>query len=79
MDSEESYYKFIAYTFIQGTDHRRKFKIKEDLYNQFSLCVNSYPCDLANATNMIIDYKKYLNDPKHPGKKNQQSKKDSYK
>ena len=27
LDQEESHYKSIAYTFIQGTDHRRTWKI----------------------------------------------------
>ena len=33
LDSEESYDKFFAYTFIQVTDLRRTVKLKEDLAN----------------------------------------------
>ena len=75
MDSEEAYEKFIVYTFIQGTNHSRTGKLEENLANQFDLGVNIYPCDLSNTTNMIINYKNYVNNPNHPGKKNQQSNK----
>ena len=44
----------------------------KDLSNHFALSVNSYPCNLANAKNMIIDHKNYVNNQNHPGKKNQQ-------
>ena len=44
--------------------------LREDLADQFYLGVNSYPCDLANATNMIINDKSCVNNPNHPGKKN---------
>ena len=40
--SEEAYDKSVAYTFIQGTDHRRTGKLEEDLDNLFSLGVNIY-------------------------------------
>ena len=76
MDSEEASDKFIAYNFIQGTNRIRIGKLREDLANQFSLCINSYPCDLANTKNMIINY---VNNPNEPKKKYKQPKKDSEK
>ena len=42
----------------------------EDLANKFALGVNRFPYDLPNATNMIINYKSYVNNPNNPGKKN---------
>ena len=72
--SEESYEKFIAYTFIQGTDHSRTGKLEEDLANKFTLGVNSYTCDLSNVTNMVINYKNYVNKLNHPGNKKKQPK-----
>ena len=66
--SEEVYTKFVAYTFIQGTNHSRIGKIEDELANQFSIGVNNYPCNLENATHMIINYKNYANNPNHPGK-----------
>ena len=47
--SEEAYDDSVAYTFIQGTDHRRTGKLEKDLDNLFSLGVNIYQWDLANA------------------------------
>ena len=76
LDSEEAYDKLISYTFIQWTDHSWKGKLEEDLANQFALGVNSYPCDLTNATNMNINYKNLVNNPNRSIKKNQQPKKD---
>ena len=49
-------------------------KNRSELANQFAIGVNSYPYDLANATNMIINYKNYVNKPNYPGKKKKQSK-----
>ena len=69
LHSEETCKNFIGYTFIQGTDHIRTGKHKEDLSNQFDLGVNSYPCDLENATNMDMNDKNYVNNSDHPGKK----------
>ena len=54
-------------------------KIEGDLANKFSLGVNSYTCDLANAKNMIINCKKCVNNTRHTVKKEQQSKKYSEK
>ena len=71
--------KIIAYEFLQGTGVIRTGKIKEDLANQFPLSVNSYPCDLENATNMFINYNNYVNNKNRPGKKKKQPKKDLYK
>ena len=75
LDPEEEYEKFIAYTFIQGSDHSITGKPEEDLSNQFSLCVNSYPYDLENAANMINNHKNYVDNPKYTENKNKQSKK----
>ena len=44
-------------------------KIWEDLANKFAVGVNSYPYDLANSTNMFINYRKYVNNSTHPGRK----------
>ena len=55
-------------SFRELTDHRRTGKLEEDLANQFALGVNSYPYDLAKSTNIIINDKKYVNNPKHPVK-----------
>ena len=60
-DSEEAYDRFIAYNFVQGPDHSRTEKTREDLYNQFYLVINSYIWNLTNAANMIINYKNYVN------------------
>ena len=68
LDSEEAYGKSIAYTFIHGTYNRRTGKLEEDLANQLSLGVNSYPCDLANEIDMIINYNNYGTNPKPPCK-----------
>ena len=70
-NSEEAYEKFIAHKFIEETDHIITGKLKEDLANQFDLGVNSYPWNLTNTTNMIINYENYFNNPNHPGKKKQ--------
>ena len=75
LDSKEGCEKFISYTFMQGTYHSRTVKLKEGLANKLALCFNSYPCDLSYATSIIINYKNYVNNPNHPGKKNCQSKK----
>ena len=75
LDSEEAYKKFIACTFMQGTGQSRMVKLGEDLSNQFALGVKSYPRNLENATTMILNYKNYVNNPNHPGKKKQQSNK----
>ena len=69
LDSEEAYNKNTAHPFIQDSDHSRTGNIKEDLVNQFSLGVNSYPCYLENATNMVMNDKNYVNNSDHPGKK----------
>ena len=47
----------------------------EDLANKFALGVNRFPYDLPNATNMIINYKNYVNNPHHTGNKQKQLKK----
>ena len=75
MDLEVAYDKFITYTFKQGTDHIRTGKLIEYLANQFYLGVNSYQWYLANATNVIINYKNYVNNPKHPRNKKTTDKK----
>ena len=62
---------------MQGTDNRRTCKLEEGLAGQFSLGINSYPYNLSNATNIINNYKNYVNNPNHYGKKKQKSKKDS--
>ena len=67
IDSEEAYEKFIFYTFIQGTDQKITGKLEEDLAHQYDLGVNIYPCNLENATNIIINYKNYVNNPNRPG------------
>ena len=72
LDSEEAYDKFLVYTFIQGTYHSGIGKFEDDLANQFSLVANSYPCDLANVTIMVIKYKNYINKPNHSVKKKRQ-------
>ena len=79
LDSKEAYEKFIDYTFMQVTDNSRAGKLEEDLTNKFSLFVNIYPCNLENSTNMVINYKKYVNNPNHTSKENQQSNKYSEK
>ena len=71
--------KIIAYTFIQVNYHSRTGRLGEDFSHLFDLDVNSYPCDLTNATNMIINHKNYVNNPNHTGKKNEKSKKNSKK
>ena len=71
LDSEEAYEKFISYKFIQESDNSRTGKLEEDLANQFTIGVNSYPCDLANATSMNIIYKNCVNNSNQPGNKNQ--------
>ena len=79
LDSEWAYEKFVAYNFIQGIDHRKMVRTEDDLANQFTLSFNSYPCNVPNKKNMIINYKNYVNNPNHPGKKKQQLKKYSEK
>ena len=54
-------------------------KLEDYLANQFDLGTKGYPCGLENATTMIINYKNYVNNQNHPGKKKQQSKKYSEK
>ena len=75
LDSEWAYEKFVAYNFIQGIDHRKMVRTEDDLANQFTLSFNSYPCNVPNTKNMIINCKNYVNNPNHPGKKNKQLKK----
>ena len=72
LDSWEAYRKFVAYTFIQRSDHIIVGKLKENLANKFSLGVNSCPYELKNATNMGINYKNYVNNPNYYGKKKKQ-------
>ena len=67
--SEKAYDKFFAYTFIKITNNSRMGKPGEDLANKFALGVNRFPYDLPNATNMIINYKNYVNNPHHTGNK----------
>ena len=56
------------------TGHRRTERLEEDLGNKFTIGVNSYPCNLPNGTNMIINYNIYVNNSNYPGEKNKQSK-----
>ena len=74
--SEEVYEKFIDYNFIQGSNHIRTGKLKEDWANNFSLGVKRYQCDLSNISNMVNNDRNYANNPNHTGKKNKQSNKD---
>ena len=60
---------------MQGTDHGITKQIEEYLGNLFSIGIKSYPCDLANATNVIINYKRYVNNINYPENKGQQWKK----
>ena len=76
LDSEEAYDKFFIYAVIQGTDHSILGKPNEHFANQFVLVVNIYPFDSPNSTNIIIDYKNYVNNLDHPGKKKKQLYKD---
>ena len=73
--SEKSYRKLVAYTFIKGTDHRRTGRLKEDLYNELALGVNSYPCNLSNTTNTITNDKRYARNTNHTYKKKKQANK----
>ena len=57
---------------MQGTDHGITKQIEEYLGNLFSIGIKSYPCDLANATNVIINYKRYVNNINYPENKGQQ-------
>jgi hypothetical protein len=61
--SEEAYNRFIAFAFIKGADPNRSGKLDEDLANQFALGQDMYPTDLANATNMIINFQNKVNNP----------------
>ena len=65
---DESYDRFIAYTYIQAVNQNKAGKLDEDLANQFALKDDKYPKDLAQATNIVINYRNYINSPNHPGR-----------
>ena len=72
---EEAYAEFFAYTFMQGNNHRKKGTLEDDLANQFAMGINSYPCDLQNATTIIIINRNYINNQNNPGKKRRNQRK----
>ena len=75
--SEQAYERFVAYTYIQGTDKNRSGKLEEDLANHYALGQDMYPTDLASATSMVMNYMNKINNPNHPSMKEKDQKKDS--
>ena len=53
--SEQAYERFVAYTYIQGTDKDRSGKLEEDLANHYALGQDMYPTDVASATSMMLN------------------------
>ena len=63
---DKAYDRFIGYAFVQAVSQTKAGKLEEDLANQYALNDDKYPIDLPSATNAVINYRNYINNPNHP-------------